>query len=205
MNLRVDLILETEKRSASVINAKSVLRISYIILPVILFLIIGGFVLSVWQLNSNLKTLEDGLAIDGPKKDKALKLRAEFQENLVILEEVKGWQKSHLSFYEQLVGVQKEVPEKIQLQNLTINHTVILTNNAPARVFTLSLSGKAFGDGAQSYVTQLENRLQKGPAFTNAMESAKVVLFKQPDNAADGNKSDRLFQIECAYKPRVLQ
>jgi len=205
MNLRVDLILETEKRSASVINAKSILRISYVVLPVILFLIIGSLVLSVWRLNSTLKTLEDTLAIDGPKKDKALKLRADLWANLAILEEVEGWNKSHLSFHEQLLGVQKEVPERIQLQNMTFSHTTGLTNNMPARIFALSLSGKAVGDMAQSYVTQFEDRLKKGPAFTNTMESAKVVLFKRPDNVTDENKSDRLFQIECKYKPRYLK
>lgn len=205
MNLRIDLILETERRSANLVNAKSIARISAIVVPAILLVIIAVFGINMWQLSSSRNTLKSTLAIEDPKKLVVQRLESDLAANQLVLSELEGWQRSRIDWAPQLVGVQKQIPDKIQLSSLIVGYALQTTNNMPARVFTMSLSGQAVGDTAQAMVIQLQNTLQLAPALSNMFVGPpKVTRFVGPAIQTDDNRNDRLFQIDCIDKPRML-
>jgi hypothetical protein len=206
MNLRVDLILESERRSASMINTKSIMRIAAIVGPVLLVVLISGFAFNIWQLKNHLDSLNKTLEVELPKKEKALKIRAELNANIQILSEIEGWQKSRIDWADQLVGIQKEIPDKMQLENMTVSHSIVITNFLPARLYSMTLSGQAVGDTAQTLVMQLKGSLPKSSVLSNFFAaSPNVTRFSGPLVPNETNKNDRLFQMDCSYKPRMFQ
>lgn len=207
MNLRVDLILESEQRSGSVVNLKSTMRIASIVGPIILLFIAGSVFTNARRLNTELNMLEGQMEIAGPKQEAAAELKEDLATNLGILNELEGWQKSHIDWNEQLLGLQREVPATIQLNVLRISQALqLIDNRIPARVFTLVLKGKAVGKDAEHDVDYLQRRLLKAPAFSSVMEKVEIppggfraVIEK------DGSKSDRIFQLDCMYQARTFK
>ena len=102
MNLRVDLILESEQRSASRINLKSLTRIVAIIVPVLIGLVVASVLFGLVKLNNDVKTANNYWEITQPKLERAKALAAQVQDNEAILKELKGWKKSHMVWHEQL-------------------------------------------------------------------------------------------------------
>jgi hypothetical protein len=206
MNLRVDLILESEKRSASLINPKSVMRISAIVGPVIVVIIIALFVFNIWQLNSRLDSLKKTLEVELPKKERAVKIKADLNANMLLLNELDGWQKSRIDWADQLMGIQKEIPDKMQLETLTLSHSIQMTNDMPVRAFMMKINGKAVGEAASALVMKLRDNLPNSSSSSNSlMTHPNVSKFQRPQPTTDENKNDRVFQIDCSYKPRMFE
>jgi hypothetical protein len=206
MNLRVDLILESERRSASLINPKSVMRICAIIGPVLLVIIIGSFALNIWQLNNHLDSLKKTLEVELPKKERAVKIKADLNANLLLLSELEGWQMSRIDWADQLLSIQKEIPDKMQLETLTVNHSIQVTNDMPCRSFTMKLNGKAVSEAASALVMQLRDNLPKSSTSSNSLMTHPIVTkFSRPLVPTEENRNDRIFQIDCTYKPRMFE
>lgn len=202
MNLRVDLILESEQRSASRLNSKTLTRISVIAVPAVVGLLIACAVVNTISLNSRVRMAEAEWKNIEPKKKKALDLADQVQVNLDILNELEGWNKSHVNWHAQLNALQGIVPPKIQLERLRISQTLqLLDGKTPARVFTMILNGKATGATAERDVHELKRQLEKSPFFSPLMGDVTVPKYG-PSTAKDADKSDRMFQIDCPYKPR---
>jgi len=203
MNLRVDLILETEKRSASVVNAKGLLRIVAIIVPITLAVIIAMSVMAMTRIRDELKALESEIAIAVPKKDAAITYRGELSKNKQILEELEGWRKSRINWADQLVNLQRVIPPEIQLTILRIANQVETIECSPSRTSSLVMKGKALGPQARADV-ELLGAVDKNAAFTNSMKTASVVSYTKNEepSAKDG---EMLFQIEASYKPRKFK
>lgn len=207
MNLRVDLILESEQRSGSIVNLKSTMRIASIVGPIILLFISGSVFTNARRLNTELNMLEGQMEIAGPKQEAAAELKEDLATNLGILNELEGWQKSHMDWNEQLLGLQREVPATIQLDILRISQALqLIDNRIPARVFTLMLKGKAIGEDAEHDVDHLQRRMVKAPIFSSVMEEVEIppggfraVIEK------DGSKRDRIFQLNCTYQARKFK
>jgi len=200
MNLRVDLILESEQRSGSIINLKSILRISSIIFPSILAIIIlFAFVNSI-KLKNELAMYQGEMDIAGPKQEQAEKLHEQLMKNLNILKELESWNSSHINWNEQLLSLQREVPPKIQLTDLDLRQVLqIVDKKAAARVFTLTLKGKAKGATSEGSIHALYDTLKNSPAFSPFM--ANVEVSGSQDTTKGADKNDRIFKIDCSYKP----
>jgi Tfp pilus assembly protein PilN len=203
MNLRVDLILETEQRSASVVNVKGLLQIVYIVVPLILVVIIAVFVSNMISISSNLKALEAELAEKNPKKDAAIKYREDLVKNKQALEELEGWRKSRINWAEQLVNIQKTIPSEIQLVSMKINQSVEPVENVASRNFSIIMKGKALGNQARFNVETL-GKIEKNPAFTNVMKEAKVADYKKNEEPT-AKEGEMLFQVEASYLPRKFK
>jgi len=199
MNLRVDLILETEKRSASVVNAKGLVRIVSIVVPLIVLVIIGLVILGMVSLKNELKNRETEMAIAGPKRDAAIKFRAELGKNIQALEELEGWRKSRINWCEQLVNIRSVIPAKIQLTSLRIMHGI----EPPARLYSIAMRGKAFDEHAKANVEMLGD-IKKNAAFSSLLKDSKVASYKRNNDPGVKN-GEMLFEIEASYQPRTFK
>lgn len=207
MNLRVDLILESEQRSASVVNLKSILRIASICVPVILVVFILSAVVKMMALKSEFNMLEGQMENAVAKQEAAAKLREELATNLNVLNELEGWRNSHIDWHKQLLGLQKEVPKEIQLSALKLSQTLdLIESGVAARVFTMVLEGNAVGEDAEYNVYRLKRRLENTQLFSSIIEEDGVKVAKYASNPEKGaHKTDRIFRIECLYQDRKFE
>ncbi|MDD4870673.1 MAG: hypothetical protein PHR77_08935 [Kiritimatiellae bacterium] len=203
MNLRVDLILETEQRSASVINIKGLIRIVSIVVPLVIVAIIAVMISNMMSINNSLKAFETELADKNPKKDAAIKYREELGKNRQAQEELEGWRKSRIDWADQLVNIRTVIPDEMQLTSLKIMYSCEPFESIPSRIFSVIMRGKAFGEQARVHVERL-GKIEKHPAFTNVLKEAKVIDYKK--NEEPGAKEDEmLFQVDASYQPRKFK
>lgn len=205
MNLRVDLILESEQRSGSVIGVKSAMRIGLLVAPItVLVLVAVGFI-NVMRLNINARNIEKRWEIASEKQDEALKLESEFSANKSILKELQGWKGSHLDWHKQLLEIQRLAPNKTQFTVMRITQTLqLIKNNVVTRNFNMSITGKAITEKAGLNVNNFKNSLELSDFFEPTIESVIVSEFSE-DTDEGANKFDRIFKIDCIYKPREFQ
>ena len=219
MNLRVDLILPTEQRSASVVSVKSLIRIAAIVVPLVLLIVIAWVVTSLMQTRGELNRLEaqwDEFGAEkawGPKKEltpqkviDARNIKAELNKTLAIEKSLAGWATSRMLWDEQLKGIRKEIPPalRIQLTKLTVVSTMGVSSKTPVRANFLTMMGVAYGDNAETSVQTFQKAL-----LNTSSSAGRVVSVEVPqcvDNKAPGaNKSDRFFKIDMQYKPRKFE
>lgn len=206
MNLRVDLILESEQRSGSIINPKSLLRIATIIVPAILGVVAAIVVVNMLRVNSELNLLEAQMQAFVPKEKTAEKVKAQVGVNRNILVEMESWRKTQLTWHDQFLALQKAVPDEIQLNTLGMSHSIERgeDDTVPSRVFRMILTGKAAGERAEKNVQHLREQLAKTPVFSAPMKNVDVTKFiSDPDKEAQ--KMDRIFEIQCHYQPRKFE
>jgi hypothetical protein len=204
MNLRVDLILESEQRSGSLVTAKGALRIISIVVPVILLGVLAAQLLFLSQLKQELANNQLSFENAQPQQEKAKVLIAEFQTHRDLQNEFAGWNHSRLAWSQQLLGLMSTVPTNIQLQEISSSQTLQLTNDKPARLFVLNLRGKSVGAEAEQSVKHLESELLDAPPFHALTASVEVPVYgASAEPAAD--RDDRVFQIVCHYAQRVFQ
>ena len=212
MNLRVDLILETEQRSASPVTVKAFLRIAYIVVPVLIAaLIIIGVADSV-SLNSRLKMKDAEWKDASPKKEEAIKLREQLTENMGVLQELESWNKARIDWSLLFLAIHKNynrnMASTVQFTSVKTSvsvGTVELTGRSKSkesgRLFTLAAEGRSLGATAEKDVTSFKDFFLSDAAFSNQLEASEVTRF-DPDI---DNKSNRVFRIECKFAPRLFK
>jgi hypothetical protein len=202
MSLQVDLILGAERRSASPLNAKSALRILYIVAPVVMVVVLALIVLGFLQTKWELAALEQRWENTKPKKAEADELRTQLRRNEEVLDEIRALRDSSLALHEELAGLLRIVPADAQLLALSLTHQPTLTAaGKPARQFSLAMEGRAVGARADRSVADLRQRLQEAALGTAPMQSVEVTRFG-PDTSAGAEREDRAFRIDCAYVTR---
>lgn len=205
MNIRVDLILDTEKRSASVLNAKSIIRLAIIILPLLVIVMVVLGAISVMHSNVKLNNLQNRWEIAEKKQAEAKILRNETAINNQIKNELLGWRASHMSWGEQLVALQRIAPINMQLTGLSINQTLHLVKNKfPARQFVLTLSGKSKGVPAEANINRFIDTIKNSEAFTVPMENVSIENFGE-DRNENASREDRVFVIKCTYNAKEFR
>jgi len=206
MNLRVELILPAEQRSASVVSVKGLLRIAAIVVPVLLLFGISSLVWGYTTLSNQLKLVESRWALTEPRQKAARTLRENAAKNEALAKQLSGWANARLSWGEHLRIIQRNVtPElKIQLSKLSIEPAMVLVEKNPARSFNITIQATAFGENAENNVLELRKRLLTDPALTNYVDSAEITRFEQSP-VASHTKLDRLFYLAVRYVPRLFK
>ena len=111
-NFRIDVILDEERRSASTVGVKAIVRIAS--LSVGSLLLVGAAAFG-WDVIS-LKSEADGLrreweSIKGVV-DMSAKVSAEKKRNEEIFSEFEGWRKSRMLWHKHLADLQRVVPTR---------------------------------------------------------------------------------------------
>lgn len=206
MNLRVDLILVNEQRSASLISRKMLIRLGSVVGPLLLLTLIAMQIASYLRVRADTAMKEDAWKALEPRQKAALQYAAAFQANGAIQKELEGWKKSHINWHEQLIALIRETPRNIQLQALSLSQVLQLVDNGktPARAFSMVLKGKAVGDQAEQNVQEFNRKLMTAASFGGATTNAEVQQFGA-DTSKDAGKQDRVFQILCRYRERKFE
>lgn len=206
MNLRVDLILPGEQRTASSVNVKGIIQIIAIVVPLILLVIVGNS----WMSLSNLKSTEADKtatwADRKPKKDAAAKLREEVAVSGAMYTEIKGLNKSRLLVYKHLVILQKLVPDDMQIiRGLNVVFNPSALDGVAAKTYVISFEVQfpdPTGEGlkAKEFIKKIEN----APALKDIIEPVLIEDFKASTMQGAG-KHDRMCKITYKYRPRKTE
>ncbi len=203
MNLRVDLILETEQRSASIFNLKTLTRAVCIIIPSIVAAFFLVSFLGYWSLKTTVKDMKTEEEIKQPKVARADALRAEVDQNEAIKNELQGRRESAVDWHRQLVELMKVIPQEMYFDSLRVSHTFGSENNVTFRQFDMTISGKSKGSKSEDNVLMVKRSLTVSDFFKRYTNPPEVPVFKQ-DVDPGARKTDRIFRIECRYKPRKV-
>ncbi len=206
MNLRVDLILPHEQRSGNPVSAKTLGRVGTIVGPLILVLIIGKFVWSAHQENSDFAALQQDLEQTKPLHAQAVEMLESFNTNREAKEELAGWSKTRTAWNTQLLGLMQLVPTNVQIQSFRTKERLVLINNqnTPARELTVSMKGRAIYGHAEESVKAFVDSLETASPFGAGIIS-NVDMNGRADKAPGAAATDRTFDISCTYFTRTFK
>lgn len=189
-DLHIDLILPTERRSASPISLKLIGRI---VVVVVVVLAVGTMVAGVQKVKSDLARIEAELAPAKASQAKADALIKKLGDFTAMQEEVKSWSVGRVDWPGRLKAIREIVPADIQLNVLGVNDRI----GTAAWVGDMEVRGRGEGEDPKKDVDDLVNGFKK---CTNFVESAKVMDFKaDPDRP-----KHRLFSAVVTLKPQYF-
>lgn len=199
MNLRVDLILHSEQRSASPVSIKFLARILGFaaLAGLALFVIIN--LLAIGNIKSKLRIAEARWQDIVPHREESVKLIQQTTEHLEILSELEGWQHSRLSLDAQMRQLAVLIPQDVQLQSLHIQHEfMVVGGKAIGRLYSMSMAGTSPARGADRNVQDLKRKIEEDELFKPLVELVEVPVFQEDPR----NRTNRVFQIASKYRPR---
>ena len=202
MNLRVDLILEHEQRSASPVSLTFIVRLMAITLLSILVLVSLFFFKRMQDAASEFRGLNDNISSIKFKYDAHLSLKSKLTLQRGILAECQSWENGHVEWFGVLAAFERLVPMTVQLRDVKIERLNSTVNKKPVRLVTIHIKGKAVGDNAAQDIDKLRQDILKAPEFVKVIKEVVIPpgSFKMdPDPKA--SRTDRLFELVCRYLP----
>jgi len=203
MNLRVDLLLDSERRSGGRIRVRFLVRTAAILVPTIVLGIVFWIFWSFQSQRSKLKADEAYVNRKKPEYKEALRLKGQVARNLAQLAELKALSASRMLWHDQLLGLQKTVHPMIQLTRLRVAERLSVSAGTPVRINVMTLTGKATGDDPDTIFNRFKRSLEKDAVFEPVMDAVKVTRYDEASQDESGEKV-RVFEIECRYKPRKV-
>ncbi len=201
MNLRVDLMLDTERRSVSVFTIRLFTRVAAFTGPVFLALVVALSILANLRQRATLRELEEHWRILESKRKAAEKLNADVARNRQLWKAIEGWPAARVNFSDYLVGLLREVPPDIQLTSLGLSHDwKPHEGKTLARFYTLRLEGRSVGTNAEENIQAFVHRLKTRPPFAGHFQS--VSMRGWADTSAEASRHDRLFSVACVFRPK---
>ncbi|MCX6993141.1 MAG: hypothetical protein NT011_08380 [Kiritimatiellaeota bacterium] len=202
MNLQVDFMLDTERRSGSTVSQKFVIRLAAFIIPVI---VLGLFAVLIVANHSSKRYRNDveqeKIQID-PEYKKVLGLEKEFKSAQDLKAAIQGWSDSRLDAYRLLRGLQRAAPQTIQLTQWIFDEKVEKVATVFGRTAGIYMKGKVVGERPEADVRRLYQALKSEPPFPDIMSQVEVKRFAASE--ALDEQGSRVFDIECMLKPRLL-
>ncbi|MFH1969717.1 MAG: hypothetical protein ABIJ53_05300 [Verrucomicrobiota bacterium] len=202
MNLQVDFLLDTERRSGSSVSQKFVVRLAAVIIPVIVFGLFAVLIVAYQSSKHDRNVVEQEKIQIDPEYKKVVSLEKEYNNVRDLKAAIQGWSDSRLDAYRLLRGLQRSAPQTIQLTQLIFNEKVEAVGNVFGRTAGIYMKGKVAGERPEASVQRLCQALKSEPPFPDIMAKVEVKRFAASE--ALDEQGGRVFDIECMLKPRLL-
>lgn len=202
--MHINLILETEQRSASPVSMTTLIRIVSAALVASLALWLVLVYTSYRNLQVSVKQCEEKWKAMEPTHKATKQLKADLAQKSAKLKELQGWRTARIAWGQQMESLQTITPPMIQLTELRVSHDILVrTNNLPSRVFEMRLAGRTGAARSEVNVSEFQQALFKQPPFNSLVEAVSIPAgaFRQDPI----NKTDRIFEIVCKYNPRSFE
>lgn len=202
MNLQVDLMLDTERRSGSSVSRKFVIRLTAVGIPVILLGLFAVLIMTYHASKRERNLVEQEKVQIDPEYKKVVNLEKEYNNIRGLKTAIQGWGDSRLDAYRLLRGLQRSTPLTVQLTQLVLNEKVEAVGTAFGRTTGIYMKGKVAGKNPDADVQHLYQALKIEPPFPEIMAQVEVKRFAASD--ALNEQDTRIFDIECTLKPRLM-
>lgn len=206
MNLSINLIAESERRSASAVNPAFLLRAAAIGIPALIVAALASAYVSVKTMERDLVSQEDALARLKPSLEAVARIRKQATQFRAMVGMIESWQATRLEWHEQLALIRETVPLTVQLTRIRVDDFSQMLDGKPARGYAVQIQGKTGGLRAESNVQTFRENLALAESLTPFVDTAEIPpgTFVQ-DPAPTAQKTDRLFEMRVTYKPRVAE
>jgi len=202
MNLQVDFMLDTERRSGSSVSQKFVVRLAAFVIPVIMLGLFGVLIVTNQSSKRDRDAVEQEKIQVDPEHKKVLSLEKEFKSGQDLKAAIQGWGDSRLDAYGLLRGLQRAAPQSIQLTQWMLKEKVEAVGTVFGRTAGIYMKGKVAGEHPEADVELLYQALKSEPPFKDIMAQVKVKRFAASEELDE--QGGRVFDIECMLKPRFL-
>lgn len=202
INLHINLLLDSERRSSSRISRRFFIGAAAGLAGIFFLIFVVVAVLGARLAGQALQFAEQEKKQVEPLFHSVSALRQELTELQDLTNAVATWARTRPDWPGLLSEIQSVVPPNIQLTRLTLNENIAMIDNGPARVVALYLNGKAAGEHAEIAVQQFEKNLKEKPVLKEVVEKAEVKQFDAVKN--EDQKNLRIFDLECRFKPLKL-
>ena len=202
--MHINLILESEQRSASPVSLSTFLKIISGSIIAILILWLFSVYFAYRNLKSSVEQCDSQWKITQPKFIAAQQIRADLIQKSAKLKEIEGWRTTRINWGYQLESLQAVTPSSIQLTEVHISQDIFVrSNNIPARIFEMRLAGRTSAERSEVNVGEFQQTLFKQPPFDTFVDTVSIPAgaFRQDPLS----KSDRIFEIVCKYNPRSFE
>lgn len=198
MNLQVDLLLDSERRSGSAVRRKFLVRLALVIVPLVVLGLLGALFAAERSACHELRYAEQEKARIDPEHKKVARMEIEYNKLNALRATLQDWSQTRLDIYGLLRGLQNATPLSIQLTRLVLNEKL----EADGRTVAFSLNGKVVGQYPEADVQCLFQALKSDRPFSNVMDLAEVKRFAASEILEE--QDARVFEIECWLKARLL-
>jgi len=207
----VDLLLDDERRIASPVNMRLVLRVGGVVVAGISLL----FIVTLFAKGRDAKFQSEAAQAQWARLEPQFKYlmelrtaRTELRASSLLME---SFRRTRLPLGDELAALQAGIPADIQLQSLRITQFAgkQKTSTIATRSYELHLTGKLTGDDPKESVDSLIACLSS-PAFSNRVEAVSVpnngfrkeTVRKTP---AGEPRTVWFFELNCRYRPRSFE
>jgi hypothetical protein len=202
MNLQVDFMFDTERRSGSSVSRKFIARLMAVIIPCVLLGLFAALVVAHQSSGRDRSVVEAENSRVDPMYKKILNLEKEYNHVRDLKTAVLGWSDSRLDAYRFLRGLQRAAPPSIQLTHWVFNEKVEAVGTVFGRTAVIHMKGKVAGEYPEADVQRLCQALKNEPPFPDVMAQVTVKRFAASETFDE--QGGRVFDIECTLKPRVF-
>lgn len=206
MSLRVNLIQDSERRSASPVSPRLMAYLGIVAALILAGVGVSSGIARARSLDTRLLTARAQWTKAEAEQKELNRLRRELETLKNAWREVGSFEKSRLEWSRDLDALADEVPPSIQFTALRITQVVATpTNEPPRRLYSLRISGRSIRETESAGLETFLRAFTK-PAFTGTVERAFIPqgAFRQ-DPANDAVPGDRVFEISASCNPRSLE
>lgn len=203
MNYNINLLEENERRSVALLSARSITRISYIVVPLIVVFAFAIYFLNYFTLKQQVNAKNTEWVQIENKEKRAEQITAEYNLSSDIINELHLWRDRTSPIYNVLINLMVETPEDLYLKTLTIQK--ILELNAQKQLthfYMTDIKGIIYGDNAEQRVITYRNNIAESAGLD---EFADTVTVEQYDEnlSTEDDLDDIIFTISVESVRKV--
>lgn len=207
MIYHIDLLLDEERRTATFLPVRALVRLASIFVFGSLLVATFLLFLASRQAQNQVADARTDWQDLKPKHEALLHLRGSLVDMRSAMRQLQSCNHARLAWGDELACVQRTVPLDVQLTALRVSQFVGGTTSTACAVrsYDLHLIGKTSGEDADAHVRVMLDRLAS-PAFSNRIELVTVPNggFRQ-DPGRGALRTDRVFDVLCRYRPRSFE
>ena len=185
MNLQVNLIFDTETRSANILNAKSLTRMGIIVVPALLLTLAGIASIQTMVVKSGITSKENQWAAMEPNRKRLEQLNTDITQMKLMVNHLEHFNTASLDWNAVMNSVRDNVKENVQLSEMKIYPIEITTGNKKSPGFRLELTGDAFGPQANPNTLDLRAKLTSSGELKDIIQSANIENFQLVQGTVD--------------------
>ncbi|HAL91736.1 MAG TPA: hypothetical protein DCM68_01770 [Verrucomicrobia bacterium] len=205
MSLQVNLILEPERRSASLIRFKTIGQIAVAVAVTVLTASLAWKYLGYLEVRRALQQLEPQRMEFEQRQKETDVLQQALNLHKGYLDEIMGWHHSRLPWEDILEGIRTHVPDTMQWRTLQLRMQLAVGKDGHyAREHAVTLNGRHQGANAEARVESFRRAWETEAPMSDWTDKAVVASFTD-DDTPGATSQDRLFQIEVSFKPRSFR
>ena len=188
MSLSINFILPHEQRSGSKVNAKTILKIFAVSLPLMLLVLMLQQGVSYYALQTNLRIQESRWESAEPRQRSAQRLQGRLNRNTQVKAEIEAWRESTPHWDSAMLAVMESTPADIQIITLRMQAAPAPNQprggSPPLRRPTLLIEGRVREPDAMPNILTLKQTVEEHALMQETMQSAEVVNFAAASSQA---------------------